>query len=316
MLKVALPVSLCAATLGVLIDRPEERPADLLGDAFGGIALRDTLEEVAAKLADQCDELKRVEIAAPYLPLARKTQTHLIATDVFAAGVDEAAFTFADGRLVQVEARGGAVEGLFATLEGEPLRLADFHAHVEERVVALEAEDAVWFLSADGLHPHLYLWSNPDLPSVPEREQPFAPSAARPDVLAFGETLETLLPRFRKSCPRSDRQEIAQPWLPSAPTSQVQINLYGLEYAGFPRKVEAVFGDDVLQLAWILTGAGEEARVRRALVAAFGEPVFVSKTWEAFDGFRVALRKDKPEVLMVADELVPAYRGQIEATGD
>ena len=80
------------------------------------------------------------------------------------------------------------------------------------------------------------------------------------------------------------------------------------------RKIEAVFGDGVLQLAWILTGKGEEDRVRSRLQTAFGEAQVVRDDYELFDDGRVALRKDKPEVLLLADELVPLYAEQFGGT--
>lgn len=314
--KIGLLAGLVVVGFSGTSSHMHEPGGDLLGEAFGGVAFGDSVADVAGKLEDQCDELKRTVVEQPYFPLARDTQTHLVALNVFTAGVEEAAFTFADDALVLVEARGGAVDGLWGALEEEPLDLAGYGLRVEARTVAHSKRDAVWLLGPGALHPHLYLWENPDLPSVVPGAKPFDGSAARPPMLAFGGKLEALLPRMKKASEVTERQEIQQPWLPTEPAVQIQINCYGVVYAGFPRKIEAVFGDDELQLAWILTGAGEEARMRRALVEAFGEPVFVSKNWEAFDDWRVALRKDKPEVLMLAEELVPSYKEQIEAERD
>jgi hypothetical protein len=303
-----------ACALGAAV--AQEERGDLLGEAFAGVAFGDTVEQVTRKLDGECDELVRVEVAEPYLPLAKESQVHLIARVAYAAGVEEVAFTFGDDALVQVEARGGAIEGLWAVLDEDPLAFEGYQAKLSARVVALPEEDTVWLLSPDGLHPHLYLWANPDLPAVAPPREPYARAAARPAILEFGARLEQLMPRFERACPRLQREEIGQPWLATEPEVQTQINLFGVVYAGFPRKIEAVFGDGELQLAWILTGKAEEARVRAALVEAYGKPEFVSKNWEAFDGFRVALRKDKPEVLMVADELVPVYREQMRADGE
>jgi len=49
----------------------------------------------------------------------------------------------------------------------------------------------------------------------------------------------------------------------SDPNAQFQIDCFGVEYAGFPRKIEARFGDDRLNTVWILTGSGEEDRLRK-----------------------------------------------------
>jgi hypothetical protein len=86
------------------------------------------------------------------------------------------------------------------------------------------------------------------------------------------------------------------------------MNAYGFEYLGVPRKIEAVFADDKLTIVWILTGKGEEDRIRTALTESYGHPVFVSDTIEAFNNWSVALRKDKPEVLAIAPELVPMMK--------
>ena len=91
---------------------------------------------------------------------------------------------------------------------------------------------------------------------------------------------------------------------------QHQLDCYGYEFAGFPRKIEAVFGDGVLQQAWILTGKGEEERVRRALVEAWGEATYIDDDWEIFGDGTVMLRKDKPEVLMLSPGLAPLYRAE------
>ena len=68
-----------------------------------------------------------------------------------------------------------------------------------------------------------------------------------------------------------------------------------------------MFGDGILEQAWILTGKGEEDRVRKALVAEYGPPTFVNDTWEVFHDKRVMLRKDKPEVLMLSVKLAPLF---------
>lgn len=51
---------------------------------------------------------------------------------------------------------------------------------------------------------------------------------------------------------------------------RVTLVSYGYDYAGFLRKIEAVFGDGILQVVWILTGKGEEDRLRQSLVKEFG----------------------------------------------
>ena len=294
---------------------PPQDGGDLLPDAFQGVLLGDSLATVTRKLDGLQDELERTTIEAPYHPLARESQVHLVARGLTGLGLDEAAFTFADDRLVSVEARGGVVEGLLPVLEGEPTDLLGFRVWPTGGHVARPEEDVLWFLGPEALHPHLYQWSNPDLSATADAGRPYAAGADRPTYLRFGASVDELLPELKRAASHLWREEIEEPWLPTQPKKQFQINALGLEFAGFPRKFEAVFGDDRLQLAWILTGKGEENRVRKALVKAFGPPVHRGDNWEAFDDWRVALRKDKPEVLMIDEALVPLYREQIRGAG-
>ena len=38
-----------------------------------------------------------------------------------------------------------------------------------------------------------------------------------------------------------------------------------------------------------------------------------TEDWEVFAGERVALRKDKPEVLMISEKMIPYYRKRLGA---
>jgi hypothetical protein len=301
--------SLSAACLaGLLLVAPR---ADAAPDPLPGIALGATSEVLSDLLEERCSKLKRIDTARPTLPLARNEESYLICLgykDPDGAHIEEIGFTFADGSLVVIEARGGAVDAILPRAGEVAWRMIGLDVYVATSTVVDPALDAVWIVAEEGLHPHLFTWSNPHLPSFEGPVPLYDASAARPDILEFGGDLEQLSPRLKRACPRTDTDVEDSPWLPTGPETQLQINCYEYVYAGFPRKIEAVFGDGRLELAWILTGKGEEGRVREALVAAFGEPVFVSDTVEAFDDWRVALRKDKPEVLMVIDELAPVFR--------
>jgi hypothetical protein len=94
----------------------------------------------------------------------------------------------------------------------------------------------------------------------------------------------------------------------SDPHAQIQLDCFGIEFAGFPRKLEARFGDDRLNVLWILTGKGEEDRIRRHLTQAFGKAIYVNNDWEIFKDWQVLLRKDKPEVLLLTPELAKFYK--------
>lgn len=92
------------------------------------------------------------------------------------------------------------------------------------------------------------------------------------------------------------------------PNAQIQINCFGVMYAGFPRKIEARFGDDTLNVVWILTGKGEEDRIRQALISQYGNAIFSTNDWEIFNDWQVGLRKDKPEVLLMEKNIGLEYK--------
>ena len=94
----------------------------------------------------------------------------------------------------------------------------------------------------------------------------------------------------------------------SDPHAQIQIDCFGIDYAGFPRKIEARFGDGRLNVVWILTGEGEEDRIRQKLKREYGNIIYKNDAWEVFHNWQVLLRKDKPEVLLVTPELGQLYK--------
>ena len=99
--------------------------------------------------------------------------------------------------------------------------------------------------------------------------------------------------------------------MPTGNTTQTQIDCFGYEVAGFSRKIEFVFADGRLALAWILTGVGDEARLRELLTAQYGEAAAaVPPGLEFFPGERIALRTDKPEILVASEAVVSAFLGR------
>lgn len=296
------------ATAGSSVLRSEVK------EVLRGVQFDESVVTVRAKLESHCDRVSLVTVDSPAFPLAENSETHLICEgfDSGESTIDEVALVFADDRLVMIEARGGAVAVLRAAASGDSMKYLDFEVYRSDLMFANVEEDAVWLLTQDALHPNLFSWSNPHLPSNQSAKYEYARSARSPDVLVFGGKLEDLAPELAEQCASTQLQEIAEPWLETNPEKQVQIDCFGFEYAGFPRKIEAVFGDGVLQLAWILTGKGEEDRVRQALIESYGRPIFVDHDWEVFENWRIMLRKDKPEVLVLSEELAPTYRKRLQ----
>ncbi|MEM9495160.1 MAG: hypothetical protein AAGA09_04090 [Pseudomonadota bacterium] len=270
-------------------------------------------ETVAAVLANACDATTEKTIDPPQFPLANAREQHLLCDGLTLADkkVAKAAFVVADDKLKLIELRGGAVEAVTGDRSDEPSQYIDFDVYGPGEIFADRENDIVWLLSDEARHPNLFMWENPLL-DHPQAEMPrYNASAVLPAFLSFGGDIETLRPQMEAACPLLLVEESERVWLPSKPQKQTQINCFGYEYAGFPRKIEAVFGDGKLALAWILTGAAEEERVRRSLIAVFGAPEKVFQDWEVFNGGEVVLRKDKPEVLAIAPELVPFFEARI-----
>jgi hypothetical protein len=69
------------------------------------------------------------------------------------------------------------------------------------------------------------------------------------------------------------------------------------------------------QWPWILTSKTEEDRLRKGLTKAYGKPIYASEDWEVFDEGRVSLRKDKPEVMVLVDELRHEFLERLRLAG-
>jgi hypothetical protein len=283
-----------------------ETPAQLNG-AFYGVKFEDTLASVKQKLEKQCKKARIISVKKPVYPLAKDSEKHFVCEEIKLDDemIREVVFAFGDDRLSLIEARGGAFETLTNKAKGEVMNFMKYKAFFADLMVANKSEDAVWLLSAESAHPNLFAWSNPYLPSNKGKKKKYEKSAKIPDLLKFGADIKELMPLFEKQCPLLQVEEIGEPSLPTKPKKQIQLNCFGFEYAGFPRKIEAVFGDGILELAWILTGKGEEDRVRQALIKVYGRPESSNKSWESFNDWRIALRKDKPEVLVLSEKLAP-----------
>lgn len=285
-------------------------PETMIKSLFYEIDFNDSLVSVKEKLKKYCRSFQVIDIESPSFPLAKNSENHLICEEIKIDGnvIQEVAFVFADDKLALIEARGGAIKTLSSKTTSEASPYMDYQVFLPEMMFVNIQEDAAWLLTQDSLHPNLFTWSNPYLPSNGGKNQQYDSSVEIPQPLKFGATINELTPFFEKQCPLIQVEKIDEPWLPTKPKEQTQINCFGFEYAGFPRKIEAVFGDGILELAWILTGKGEEDRIHKALVQTYSEPEFVNDDWEAFHSWKIALRKDKPEILVLSERLAPIYK--------
>ncbi len=281
-------------------------PADLLPGVVMEQSTSDALEAMNAWCPDSTIE----EFKKPSFPLAGENERWAIFEGCEDAPLqfETLAMVFADGSLAHLEARGidpAAVSPALGEADG-------VYLGIENRFSGTVWLDGsgnrlVW-LAPDAVHPNLFAWSSPQLDPRP----PAPRSTLVPSLLNFAANLETLRPIFESTCGKVSVLENERVWLPSQPDQQVQIDCFGLPYAGFERKIEAVFGDGKLQVIWVLTGKAEEARLRRQLEEDWGAPSLVNDTWEVFGQGRISLRKDKPELLILSDEMIPLYSAQFE----
>lgn len=265
-----------------------------------------SVEVLAKRLGEQSRSVLRYDAQEVRFPQAGHTETHLRATGLRIGGgiLDRAVFTFADGKLVAVQARGG----VNAMLENQGAdrynTYHQYHFFKDSGLVVQPDRDQLWLLNEEGMHLNLFGWEHPMLADSFDGWADYSNDVAIPQYLEMGEALGRLEPLLEQVSDFIIREELDG----SDPNAQLQLNCYGIAFAGFPRKVEARFGNDTLNTVWILTGRGEEDRLRSRLTERYGPPVFVSDAWEAFSDWQVFLRKDKPEVLLLTPELGYFYR--------
>jgi hypothetical protein len=288
--------------------------AQILDGSLSGLAFGDGVEIARATLGPDCRSISVFELSAPRLPLAAERESQLICwnyDNVSGLSFDTLVLRFADGGLAMVEARGGNVARLLSP-EEETMEYAGFTGYSQSDETVIIDQEVAWVVRTDDMHSHPFLGSTPIVTA--EGAPAASASALKPPDLVFGASLDEIRETFVPQCLRAVEREISPPDLPTQPGKQIQIDCLGFPYAGFLRKVEAVFADGELALVWILTGKPEEQRVRDALIAAYGDPVHVDDDSEVFGDGTIVLRKDKPEVLFLSTELAPAFTAQ--ETGD
>lgn len=230
-----------------------------------------------------------IEIREPNFPLSHNNETHLIATNIrFDGGnLDRVVFTFSDNRLSYIQASGNITNTLVSNIKCDPVLYLNYRFY-ESHILFIDSDkDLAWQLTSESLHTNLFAWDNPYLYANKGDVVNYKQSVKVPDFLRMGGELDT-----------------------TDGSSKTQINCFGIEFAGFPRKFEALFENGTLKKVWILTAKGEENRLRTKLTKEYGQVNYVNKDWEVFNNWTVLLRKDKPEVLLLTDDLGKTYKNQ------
>ena len=273
---------------------------------FNGVKLNESMDEVTKKLSEISKTIDTISIDVPSFPLSKQKEEHLICTEVKTDNgmIGKVVFTFADNSLKYIEARGNVREVFTSTRTDTARVYMDYDVYVAERLFLKRNKDVAWILTEEGMHTNLFAWENPYLNSRYRDTLTPDDSNQIPAYLTMGATMDELKPLLEAHSDFTNTEKLDG----SDPNAQIQINCFGIDYLGFPRKIEARFGDNRLNVVWILTGKGEEGRIREALINQYGSPIFTNDDWEIFNNWQVGLRKDKPEVLLMEKELGLEYK--------
>ena len=269
---------------------------------ISGVEMGQSEATATSAINAACDRVARIEVMATRFPAASETEVHLrcttlTLTDGRAGG--DAMFTFADDKLVLIHTRGQADN---LRPDAEPVaQFEDFDIYMPQQIIvnAKTGQSAVF--GEFPVVPLAFHWDNPawtsDAVSATNAEY-FLP----PEVV-FGASLAEMTATLNDVCALAIGRAMDEVWLATKPAVQFQIDCIGYEIAGYPRKLEFVFGDETLQQMWLMFDTGDIPRLREFLTANYGDAISVDDQYEIFDEGRLALRKDIPEIRMVSDEI-------------
>jgi hypothetical protein len=271
---------------------------------FNGVNLNESLATVQTKLKDIVATSKVITVKNTIFPLAKDKEQHLICSDIKTetGTISKAVFTFSDDQLTNIEVRGNVQQSLTTKLTDTAMNYMDYEVYQKQMLFINTKKDIAWILTDEALFCHLFTWENPYLDN--KRSEALPNTGLIPAFLQMGTPYKDLQSSFDANSTFTLKQDLDG----SDPNAQYQVNCFGVNYLGFPRKAEARFGDDKLNVVWILLGKAEEDRVRQALIKQYGPPIFKDDIWEVYNNWQVAQRKDKPEVLLMTQEIGLDYK--------
>ncbi len=271
---------------------------------FNGVNMNESLATVQTKLKDIAATSKVITVKHTIFPLAKDKEQHLICSDIKTetGTISKAIFTFSDDKLTNIEARGNVQQSLTTKLTDTAINYMAYTVYQKQMLFIDDKKDIAWILNDEALFSHLFTWENPYLDT--KQSEALPNTGLAPAFLQMGATFEELQAPFKANSTFTVKQELDG----SDPNAQYQINCFGVNYLGFPRKAEARFGDDKLNVVWILLGKAEEDRVRQALIKQYGPPIYTDDIWEVYNDWQVAQRKDKPEILLMTQEVGLGYK--------
>jgi hypothetical protein len=135
-------------------------------------------------------------------------------------------------------------------------------------------------------------------------------TTSRPKELRFGAPVSEMEAKLAKRCEAVVVRRIDPPFLPRVHDRQMQLDCEGFRYAGRPRHAESLFGDDRLEMAWIIVTHPEESAVLRALSSVYGVRQQPNAIYSTFPTGSVAYRHDRSEVLFFDPRLAADHSGK------
>jgi hypothetical protein len=271
---------------------------------FNNVHFDESTSQVEQKLSLIATLDNKITVDKPTFPLASNQETHLIYSNIKTANgtINKVAFTFSDNKLSYIQANGNIYKTFVEKRKDTARAYMDYEVYVKDKLFIKEKEDVAWILTSEGMHTGLFAWRNPYLNE--NYSVKLNTGTNIPEFIEMGGALEVLKPILELNSEFTYIEKLDD----SDPNAQLQINCFGVDYLGFPRKIEARFGNKKLNVVWILTAKAEEDRIRQALINQYGKPIFVNDDWEIFNNWQVALRKDKPEVLLMEQNIGLEYK--------
>jgi len=284
-------------------------PFILLGQAealFNGVHLGEPLEAVTQKVSDISKNTNLISQDAPSFPLAEIKEDHLVCATVKTTQgtIERVIFTFADDKLTYIQAKGNVLKTFTSHRKDTSRTYLDYDVYVADRLFLNKRKDMAWILNEEAMHVNLFTWENPYLTTNSNSKKTSSDTKNIPSFLTMGASYDQLKSQLETHSNFTSTEQLDG----SDPNAQFQVNCFGVSYLGFPRKIEARFGNNNLNAVWILTAKGEEERIRKALVAQYGDPIYVTDDWEIFNNWQVGLRKDKPEILLLEQQIGLEYK--------
>lgn len=275
---------------------------------FKNIKFNDDIETVKKQVLKISDVIKLSGVDNSTFPLAKNNEAHLVAYNIASNGafVNKAVFTFSDGALSYIECSGNVNSLLKTRKDDKTQPYLHFQVYMKDLIFVDKKSDKLWMVTLEGAHLHLFTWQNPYL-NDGKRVLSYKNSVKLPRYIKMGKRFNKLKKKLLKKSSFIQIDTLNK----KNSNAQIQINSFGIPFAGFPRKFEVRFEDEKLNSIWILTAKEEEERIQQQLTNTYGNPIFTNEEWCFYKNWMVALRKDTPEVLFLSKELAKNYKEKL-----